>query len=134
MDYATALAAGKLALVLIVLATAYYGLRTLLVNLTRRHIATGAQLLRQAVNYARISHPFIASLALLAAGYHGVTMWQHHAVSGQVLAGLGTAAALLFMGGAGWTLKLRPAAAALRTAHRRGMVVVWALLLTHRLI
>jgi hypothetical protein len=134
MDYAVALVAGKLALVLVVLATMYYFLRTVLVNLVQRKTATGIHLLRLAVSYARSAHPYIATLAILSAAYHGFTMWQFHTVNAKVLAGLGTAVTLACMGGSGWTLKLKPADTTLRTAHRSGMVVVLTLLLVHRVL
>lgn len=135
MDYGIAIAAGRLALFLAVLAPGYYLLRTAYVRLQRRGLSPeAAQRLRQAVTNARLSHPYIGGLLAVAPLYHIFAMWLFHPLSLKTALGMAAAAAVAFMAASGWRLKGDPAGMKVRQAHRYGFFVFAALLAAHRLV
>lgn len=135
MDYGLAIASARLSLLLAALAAGYYLLRTLFVALQRRGLAPeAAQYLRQAVAFARLSHPYVAALLGIAPLYHIYVMWMTHSLSLKVALGFAVAATVLFMAATGWWLKGYPAAMDARLVHRRGLFVLAAVLAAHRLV
>ncbi len=135
MDYGLAIAAARLSLGLAVFAPGYYLLRTLFVVLQRRGLPPAtAQRMRQAVNYARISHPYIAALLVVAPLYHIYVMWLVHPLGLKVVLGMTAATAVLFMATTGLRLKGQPAATVIRRLHRTGFFVLAVALAAHRLV
>ncbi|MDR7869031.1 MAG: hypothetical protein RIN56_19750 [Sporomusaceae bacterium] len=134
MDYELAIISARLSLVLVILASCYYLLRTAFVHLQRRGLRPGAaQRLRQAVAYARISHPYIGPLLVLTAPYHIFVMWQFHPLSLKTALGVAVAAGVLDMLVSGWRLKANPAVMARRIFHRYSLFALAILLVAHRL-
>lgn len=135
MDYAGAITAGHLSLLLVGLALSYYLLRTMLGQLVRRQLMPGIiQPLRTVVVVARNGHPYLASLIPFTGGYHAYIMWATHSLSLKVGLGISVAVLVLFMSSSGWLLKSKTANMRLRMAHRLGMMVLISLLAIHRLI
>lgn len=134
MDYGLAILAARVSLVVALLAPGYYLLRTAFVRLQRRGLEpAAAQRLRQAVAYARVSHPYIAGILAVTAPYHVFVMWQTHPVGLKVALGMATTVAAAAMIVTGLRLKANPADMSLRELHRYGFFLMWAVLAAHRL-
>lgn len=134
MDYELAILSARLSLLLVALASCYYLLRTAFVHLQRRGLRPGvAQRLRQAVAYARLSHPYIGPLLVLTAPYHVYTMWQVHPLSLKTALGIAVVILVLDMLVSGWRLKANPAAMDRRVFHHYSFFVLAILLVAHRL-
>ncbi len=134
MDYDLAIHSARLSLLLIILASSYYLLRTAFVHLQRRGFSPlAAQRLRQAVGYARASHPYIGLLLVLTVPYHIFVMWRFHPLSLKTAFGIAVAAGILVMLYSGWRLKANPAGRDRRVVHRYGFFVLAVLLAAHRL-
>jgi hypothetical protein len=134
MDYDLAILSARLSLLFVALASCYYLLRTAFVNLQRRGLRpAAAQRLRQAVAYARVSHPYIGPLLVLTAPYHVFVMWQVHPLSLKTALGMAVAAAVMDMLYSGWRLKANPAVMERRVFHRYSFFGLAILLAAHRL-
>jgi len=134
MDYDLAIISARLSLLLVALAAGYYLLRTAFIHLQRcglRSIA--AQRLRQAVTYARVSHPYIGPLLVLTAPYHIFAMWQFHPLNLKTALGMATALIVMDVLFSGWRLKANLADLARREFHRYSFFALAILLAAHRL-
>lgn len=135
MDYSVALAAGRVAFVLLWLACVYYLLRNLVVYCVRRGMkaAVTSKQLRSLLAYVRLSHPYLAAIIPLADFYHAYVMWLTHDISLKSGLGAVTAGMLSVMLLLGVRLKLQPDNMMIRLAHRRGALLIIILAVSHRL-
>jgi hypothetical protein len=135
MNYPLALLAGKVAMLFVVLAASYFLVHVVLVWLLHGDITLReAGRLQVMHGYARISHPYLASLISLSAFYHVYVMLFRYPWSHKVLSGILVSATVLVMANSGWALKLRPHSARLRRVHHVGMLVLLALVIVHRFL
>ena len=132
MSYYLAILAGRLAMLFVGLASAYYLLFRVLNSMERGGLVS--RHLKGAVAFARSSHPYVASLISLSAFYHVYVMWMTHPLGLKVASGLLVSLTVVLMANSGWALKLRPRTRWLRRLHRDGMLAMLAVLLIHRLI
>jgi hypothetical protein len=132
MDYSLAILAGKTAMVLVALSSGYYLLHILFAALERGGMHSWR--LKTAVHYARVSHPFLASLISLSVIYHVYVMWMTHSLGVKVGSGIAVSVMVALMANSGWALRLRLHSHRLRQSHRLGMYLLFVVLFGHRLL
>ncbi|MDR3560198.1 MAG: hypothetical protein P4N41_19565 [Negativicutes bacterium] len=131
MDYPLAIFAGRTAMAFVAVASGYYLLYILLGWRERRGALAGR--LKPLVEYARVSHPYLASLISLTVIYHVYVMWMTHPLLDQkVMTGISVSAAVSLMANSGWALVFRPRSSYLRRGHRLGMFLLLVVMAFHR--
>jgi len=114
---------------LVALSCGYYLLHVLLAELERRDMCVWR--LRAIVAYARISHPYLASLISLSVIYHVYVMWMTHILDVKVFSGIAVSTMVALMANSGWALRFRPR---IRQLHQLGMYLLFLVLAGHRLL
>lgn len=132
MDYSLAIIAGRTAMTLVGLSCGYHLFHILLGQLERRDKPLWR--LKSIVDYARISHPYLASLISLSVIYHVYAMWMTHPLNDKVLSGIVVSAIVSLMANSGWALRFRLHNRHLRKSHYIGMYLLLLVLTGHYLI
>lgn len=132
IDHKLALWAGYASLAVLAAAAGYYPLHLLRERLLRADSpSAGVGRLKTAVTLARATHPYLASLVSMAAGYHVYVMLLTRPVGPKVASGLLVSAGIVLMANSGWIIKFRPSAGRVRRVHRAGAVILAALAVLH---